>query len=163
MTKAKLENGTPVQPYPYTLRDLHAESAYAGTSWPKGVWPADSAETFNVVDVVETPAPVPTATQRVTKALPALIEGIWTQQWTVADWTAEEIAAHEARQAETASKDAIDAEVEADNFITQLLSATNVQIDNKVDQFVTNLATAKDLFKKIIKLQVSEMRRNRGL
>jgi hypothetical protein len=161
MTKAKIENGLAVQPYPYTLHDLHAD--HPGTSFPKGVWPADAAETFNVVDVAETTPPTPTATQSVTKALPALIASVWTQQWTVRDWTAQEIADHAAAVAEAARLDAIDAAVDGDSAIAQILDATNAQIDTYVDQNVTNLAQARTYLKRLTKLVLREMRRNRGL
>lgn len=152
MTHAKLENGTPVQPYPYTLSDLHSD--HAGTSMPKAsgvpVWPSD-LETFNVVDVQATTPPVPTATQSVSKALPVLLDGVWTQQWTVRDWNAQEIADAQARLAETTRL----SDLRAVALTDALRGMTAAQIDAHIDAANT-VAKMQGVLKRLAKVVLAQ-------
>lgn len=159
MTRAKIENGIVVQPYPYTLRDLYVD--HPDTSFPDGGrWPGDAEERFGVVTVTQTPAPTPTATQAITEALPAFVNGVLTQQWAVRDWTAQEIADAQVAATERTRIDGINAAVEADPDLVTIRKATLAQIDNYIDQNVTNLAEARAFLKRLTKLVVSQIRRS---
>lgn len=113
MTHAKLEGGAIAQ-YPYTINDLKAD--YVGSSFPKNslgglMWPTD-LETFNVVEVAASTPPTPSATQDVIELTPIQVNGVWTRQWSLRDWTQAEIEANTASRIAEA-KSIIDAERDA--------------------------------------------------
>lgn len=84
MTYAKIHEGAVVR-YPYTRAELQAD--YPRTSFPLDLAPEVLAD-FGAVAVAPTPAPtVNPLTQRAVEAAPALVGGVWTQQWEVAPYT----------------------------------------------------------------------------
>ncbi|MFA7667194.1 MAG: hypothetical protein WCY32_13865 [Burkholderiaceae bacterium] len=80
--------------YPYSLAEMRADNP--DTSF--GAEPSDETMAeFGRVEVAPSDTP-PVAVEQVAEEVePALIEGAWTQQWTVRDKTSEELA--EAKQA----------------------------------------------------------------
>ena len=82
MGKVKSEGGQIVK-YPYTLNDVRRDH-------PNTMFPGDFDEwhRFGAFDVVETPRP---AGDVVEESVPSLVNGVWTQQWSVRSHTAEEI------------------------------------------------------------------------
>lgn len=152
--KAKVQDGTLVK-YPYNLFDLRQDNPR--TSMPEGGWPTDLSY-FGVVDVVDTAPPTPSATQSVVEATPILVGAVWTQQWTLRNWSAEEIAAATAATADTARLAAIDAAIIADADMTLLRKATVAQIDAKVGA-ITNLAEAKQYLARLTKVVAYALRR----
>ena len=80
--------------YPYYLYQLKAD--FPDTSFPNPPELADLT-VFGVYAVVESPEPsFDSATQRVTEAEPMLVNGEWTQQWSVVDLSPEEVATKDA-------------------------------------------------------------------
>lgn len=66
--------------YPYTENDLK-------TDWPNTMFPADLSKAdlsdFNAAYVTEVPAPSYDHTQNLVEDYPLLVNGQWTQQWSV--------------------------------------------------------------------------------
>ncbi len=93
MLMLKLDGQGAVVHYPYQLGDLMAD--HPSTSFALPLNPSDLAD-FGVHAVAEAPAPEATIEQTVTEAAPALIDGVWTQQWSVTDATPEQIAERQA-------------------------------------------------------------------
>lgn len=75
--------------YPRFIGDLMA----ASTSWSDG---DQFPEGWQVVE--ETPLPLVLPTQKVTEAIPTLVNGILKQVWIVSDLTAEELERSNAAQ-----------------------------------------------------------------
>jgi hypothetical protein len=91
---ALIENNA-VKQYPYGADVLRRDNPQ--TSFPTN--PTDELlAAYNVFPVTRTDIPVVDYTQAVTEADPQLIDGVWTQTWTITDRTAEEIAQIEADQ-----------------------------------------------------------------
>lgn len=83
-----------VAKYPYSLAEMRADNP--DTSF--GAEPSDETMAeFGRVRVEVAEAPSATVEQVAEEVEPALVEGVWTQQWTVRDKTADELA--EAKQA----------------------------------------------------------------
>lgn len=90
MTTALLhENGTLAR-YPYTIDDLRAD--HPGTVL---FLPLDEATMahYRMVTVQASPAPSVPLTSTVLEAEPALIDGVWTQQWDTRPATSAELSA----------------------------------------------------------------------
>lgn len=86
---AKIIDGT-VAAYPYHLYQLKID--FPDTSFPNPPELADLS-VFDVWPVVESVQPgFNQASQKIQEGVPALVEGIWTQQWNVVDLTPEETA-----------------------------------------------------------------------
>lgn len=82
--------GTAVH-YPFRLASLR--TLYPNVSFPRDPGLPLLAE-YGVFPVIEqSPPDYDVATQTVDEGTPQLVEGIWTQQWTVRDLTAEELKA----------------------------------------------------------------------
>ncbi len=94
----KLTNG---QPETYTIGQLRRDNPQV--SFPKNIPDSTLAE-YNVFPVVLTDRP---DGEVVEEATPALVNGKWTQQWTVRSMTAEELAAYkqQARESINAIRD----------------------------------------------------------
>lgn len=90
MLMLKLDAQGAVAKYPYQPGDLLRD--HPNTSFALPPDPSDLAD-FGVHAVAETERPAIVAAQNVTEAMPALVDGVWTQQWTVSDASAPEIAA----------------------------------------------------------------------
>lgn len=82
-------------------------SAHPNTSWPSPLTHGDVAD-LGYSQLVDTPQPDHNQDTHVAiEAVPALVEGIWTQQWSIQDRPAAEvvaIAAAKAKAAEQAQK-----------------------------------------------------------
>lgn len=97
-------NGS-VQQYPFNAVDLRL--ANPGTSFPNVMSDALLAE-FGVYPVTQVPVPAyDTMIQNLVEGTPVNVGGVWTQTWSVADATPEQIA-----QRMSAIKDAITAQVQ---------------------------------------------------
>lgn len=146
---AKIIDGT-VAAYPYHLYQLKID--FPDTSFPNPPELADLS-VFDVWPVVESVQPgFNQASQKIQEGVPALVEGIWTQQWAVRAATQAEMDAHAAvlaQQAQDAADEAARVEAKADAIIKYLMSHTPAQIVAKVDADVTNLATAKTYIAKL--------------
>lgn len=90
MLMLKLDSQGAVVHYPYQLGDLMRDNP--STSFALPLDPADLVD-FGVHVVAEAAPPAATIEQTLTEAAPALIDGVWTQQWSVTDATPEQIAA----------------------------------------------------------------------
>ncbi len=88
--------------YPYSPPRLRADNP--GTSFPAEM-SAELLAEWGVFPVTPTPSPVVDHTQNVAEAMPALINGAWTQAWSVTDATPEEIAARADDQASAVRAD----------------------------------------------------------
>lgn len=78
-----------VAQYPYTLAQLQAAN-------PLTIIPLDSSDDdlaeWGMVAVAPSDPHAVTPEQEAEEATPALVEGVWTQQWTVRERTAQELA-----------------------------------------------------------------------
>jgi hypothetical protein len=84
--------------YPYSVAQLRKDNPQV--SFPKN--PTDELlASYDVFPVIRTDRPeYDSITQNLTEGAPALVEGVWTQMWTISDATPEEI---ERRTADLAS------------------------------------------------------------
>jgi hypothetical protein len=89
----KIVGGAPVN---YSIRQLRADNPQV--SFPAEITDATLAE-YSVFKVAEVAPPTVTATQRAVQGTPTLVNGSWTQTWTVQDITAELNAAKDAQAA----------------------------------------------------------------
>lgn len=91
MMYVKVTNGIPEN---YSLSRLRSDN-------PQVSFPAEpSASTlaeYGVFPLIEVPAPTASATQKVVRGTPQLINGSWTQVWNIVDITAEVTAAKDAQ------------------------------------------------------------------
>ena len=80
MNMLKLTPEGTIERYPYPLGDLLADHPH--TSFALPLDPADLAD-FGVYPVAEVAAPSTTIEQLLAEGAPAMIDGVWTQQWSV--------------------------------------------------------------------------------
>lgn len=114
----------------------HQQATYAiKRGWP-GV--AFTLAGTNIV-VWTDPDPKPTLAE---------IEAVWAT--VEADWIAEQEAVATAQQAETDRMIGLRADAELQDMLARLAVATPAQINTYVDNNVTNIATARTLFKRIL-------------
>ena len=136
--------------YPYAAGDLVRDNP--DTSFPADITLGLLAE-WGVYPVA--PVARPTfnpATQAVDELAPALVGGVWTQQWAVRAATQAEMDAYAAEQAAAAqavADQSAKAEAKADATIKYLVTHTPAQIAAKVDADITNLAAAKAYIAKL--------------
>jgi hypothetical protein len=84
------------QPQPYSLGQLRRDNTQV--SFPTTIPDATLAE-YGVFPVTPTEQPAyDPMTQSLADGTPTLVDGVWTQTWTITDRTAEEIAQIEADQ-----------------------------------------------------------------
>jgi hypothetical protein len=103
---ALINNGA-VEKYPYTIGNLRRDNP--NTSFPKR--PSDEMlEDWNMYVVARVDRPdVDPITQNISEQTPVLVNGQWTQVWTVTDATPEEIAERKEQQLEQAKAQRADA------------------------------------------------------
>ena len=95
------------QPEKYTIGQLRRDNPQV--SFPKTIPDATLAEyDFYPVTPTDRPTHDP-ITQNLTEGTPALVNGAWTQVWTVSDATPEEIEQRQADQLETLKAQRADA------------------------------------------------------
>lgn len=132
-----------VTTYPYTYAMFRA--ANPDVSFPAEVTDERLAE-FGIYAVAPTAKPAHDAiTENVVEATPTLVNGTWTQVWSVVPASAGEIAARQAKAADEAAK----ATVKADSFVGNFIAMTPAQVETYVQNNITNLATAKDVIAKM--------------
>lgn len=141
MIFAKVENGSIVK-YPYTLSMFKAD--YPKVSPPNNM---QALTNWGVVVVAEVAQPAPSDPMafKVVEATPTNIGGTWTQTWTEVALTQAEI---DARQ-EAAEDAALLASAKADNFIQQFVQYDAAQVQNYIENNVTDFASAKAVIKKL--------------
>ena len=106
---AKIQGGAVLR-YPYTLDELRADNPR--TSFPAVIPPAALAE-FGAVEIAQTGQPAhDPLTQVVEEAMPVLINGAWTQVWSVRPATAAERTAR-AQAVQKALVDAVQTHLDA--------------------------------------------------
>jgi len=93
MTYLKLTDSGAIERYPYHLADLLADHPH--TIFPQPMSAADLAD-YRVHEVAATEPPAVGMDQDVVEAAPALIDGVWTQQWTLTTVSAEVLAQRQA-------------------------------------------------------------------
>lgn len=139
------EAGDALEKYPYTFRMFKEDNP--GISIREDM-DAVVALIGRVVPVAERgPAPVASdpATRVVVGGPEVKTNGSWAETWTERDLTAEEIAA---RALEADNQAALDA-VKLDQFVINFVGMTKSGVENYVEAQVTNLATAKEVIKKL--------------
>ena len=112
--------------------------------------PVERLAEFDVFPVVSTASPAPSdpITKNVREDWPSFDGTNWNQQWIEEDATPEQIAARQERAAvEDAKTDAV-----ADTFVQQLVSNTPAQVDSWIDSNVTDINSAKALFKNMARM-----------
>jgi len=83
---AKIENGEVIK-YPYSIEDLRIDNP--NVSFPSIIdEPTKSRYSMLPIQKIETQVDY---TKNISENLPELIEGVWTQSWTITDATQEEI------------------------------------------------------------------------
>lgn len=130
-------SGTTLEKFPYTLRDLKADNPQVSFTTATTL---DDVAQYGVVAVSQEPDPVfDPATEKLVQGVPVLDLGTWKVRRVVELLSADEIAEYEFQQDEAAVK--VDAEVLA------LLKARPAQINNYIENNVTDLDSAKTVLK----------------
>lgn len=131
--------------YPVSYRTVL--SRFPGVLFPRE--PNDvTLSSFGYAIVKESGQPDCTIYQRVIEIAPVQIDGIWTQQWSVADLEGDDLAAVEqklAREQAEAELAAAKLQVLQDNF------SSWVQVETMVDS-ISTLAEAKAFLKKLARV-----------
>jgi len=78
-----------VSQYPYTIKSL--KEAHPSVSFPKTL-SAEVLNSYNVYEVQQSVRPTAGHTKNVVESNPVLVGNTWTQQWTIENASAEEIA-----------------------------------------------------------------------
>lgn len=119
---------------------------YPNVSFPRNPDPALLVPYDVFVEVPTAEPVIDPATQKVV-ALPPVetTPGIWEQQWGVEALTQEE----QDRYTEDQRRDAAITAIKQDTEVKQLLQATPTAIDAYIDTNVTDLASAKEVIKRI--------------
>ena len=141
MLFAKVENNAVVT-YPYTLRLFKQDNP--GVSPPNDL---ASLGDYGVVQVVEVQQPDPSdpMTVEVVEANPTNVGGTWTQTWVEQPLPPEVIASNQAAALQQAVEDA----ARADAFIQQFVQYDADQVQNYIENNVTDFASAKAVIKKL--------------
>lgn len=133
----KVENGEARE---YTRADLRAD--YPHVSFPPRPSSAQLAA-LSIYPVTTVPKPDETETTKVTGYTFSGSGSDWTQVWTVEPKTPEEVAEWRDRLDQEADIQAL----KSDPQVRQLLRARPGQINNYIDNNVTDLASAKAILK----------------
>jgi hypothetical protein len=142
MTYALITDGAVAQ-YPYGFQQLRNDNPQV--SFPSNPDDAKLAE-FGVHRVQPTAQPAhDPITQNVIEGTPVLVDGQWSQVWTVEAATAEQIAE---RQRDAADAEA-DAEVRADAFVANFVAMTPAQVAAYVENNTATLAAMRAVLKKM--------------
>jgi hypothetical protein len=128
--------------YPYRLPDLRRDNP--NVSFPREISIELLAE-YNIYPVVEAQRPDPTLTQDPAELEPQLINGQWTQVWTLVDVSPEEAAVRQQDAADVAASTA----VKADAFVQRFIAMTPAQVTNYVDANTANIAQVRALMNKM--------------
>lgn len=142
MSYALITDGA-VAKYPYGFQQLRTDNPQV--SFPSNPDDAKLAE-FGVAKVVATDQPAhDPITHNVTEGTPVLIEGQWSQMWTVEAATAAQIAERQ-RDADDAEADV---EVRADAFVTNFVAMTPAQVAAYIENNTATLAATRAVLKKM--------------
>jgi hypothetical protein len=128
--------------YPYSLRQLRLDNPQV--SFPKEPSPELLAE-YNVHPVTPVQRPASTLTQDPAELLPQLINGQWTQVWTMVDVSPEEAAPRQQEAADVAAS----AAVKADAFVQSFIAMTPAQVTNYINANTANIAQVRALMNKL--------------
>lgn len=144
MRHALIENGA-VKTYPYSFSQLRRDNP--GISFSEDAATAmQQAADLGVVEVTEvTPPTVDETTENVNEGTPALVNGVWTQVWSVVNAPADVIA----RRQEVIADNTAEVAVKADAWVKAYVAMTPAEAAAYVNANVTNLATAKDVIAKL--------------
>jgi len=141
MAYLKLTDGAVTQ-YPYSLSQFRRDNP--DTSFPREINDALLAE-WSVYKVTAVPRPASTLTQDAVEQTPQLVNGQWTQVWTMID-----VSAEEAAQRAQGAADAVDeAAVKADSFVKNFIAMTPAQVSAYVANNTANLAQVRALMEKM--------------
>lgn len=135
--------------------ELHSEvrALRPNVSFP--VTLTDEIITAHAFDTVTLTAPAyDPMTQAVAQASPALIAGVWTQQWVVSNLSPEQVAEKQAAATEAARVAAVDAAIGSDVVVASLKGMTNAQFDQWWGANVTNAAQAITVLKRIARIVI---------
>jgi hypothetical protein len=92
-----LAHDNTITKYPYSLAELRSDNPY--TSFPKNPTNSELGG-WNVYPVQSTSRPVADHTQNVTENDPILVNGVWTQSWSVTAASEDEINQRTSSEAE---------------------------------------------------------------
>lgn len=126
MTYALVRDGKVVA-YPYSFRQLRNDNPQV--SFREGMSDADLAG-FGVEKVVPADRPTVDMTQDTSEVTPALVDGVWTQQWAVTAAPAEKVAERQKAAELAAERDA----AKQDAWIAAFLAMT----PDEAKQYVLN-------------------------
>lgn len=142
--------------YPYTRADFQADHPH--TSIPPSPTKAQLAE-FDVYELVETTRPPSTTTYDIVEGTPVEDPAsIWTQTWVQVAVSPEETTRRELAAREEADK----ADILADSFVGTFIAMSPAQIEGYIDANVTDLASARNVMKKMAKMVLLLARREFG-
>jgi len=133
--------GTTVNQFPYTLRDLKADNP--NVSFPNTITLDDVAQ-YGVVVVTQLSDPVfDLTTQRLEQGVPVFNDPNWEVTQIITALTAQEQTDYATVTARNEDVDLLKADAE----VLALLKARPAQINNYIENNVTNLAEAKTVLK----------------
>ena len=139
---ALIKNGA-VDKYPYTFAQLRKDNP--NVSYPRGY---DITQEDDVVLVQDTAKPDYDLTKNITEDTPQEFASIWLQVWTEVPASAEEIAKRTANAKTNAERD----EVKQEAFVQQFIAMSPTEVNQYVEGNVTDLASAKNLLKKLSRM-----------
>jgi hypothetical protein len=141
MTYVHIINGA-VAAYPYSFHHLRADNRQV--SFPRDMDDARLKD-FGVFAVSPTTQPATDLTQNLVELDPALVGGVWVQVWSVVPASAQEIA-----DRQLAASDAVsNANVRTDAFVQTFIGMTPAEVSDYIDNNTANLATTRELLKKM--------------
>lgn len=143
MIYALISSDGTIATYPYNLAQLRRDN-------PDVSFPADMSDEvmleFGVSKVLAVPQPdYDLATENVVEGTPVLLDGAWSQVWTVEAATAEQIAERQRAAAdETAARG-----VKSDTFVSNFLAMTPAELSTYIDANTATIAAMRGLVKKM--------------
>ena len=139
MAYARIKNGA-VDKYPYTFAMLREDNP--NVSYPRNY---NILKEDDVVLVQATAKPDYDLTKNTIEGTPQTYAGVWLQMWEEVPASNEEIVMRQALEKAKAERD----EVKQDFFVTNFINLTPTQVNDYVNDSVTDLASAKDMINKL--------------
>lgn len=137
MKYARIANGA-VAEFPYSASKLRIDNP--GTSFPD-IIPDERLADYGVLPVQPTAPPAVPLEKNLVESVPTYAGGVCTQQWTLVDASAEEIA----RRTEIAAQAGELGEAKLDAWVTQFLGMTPQGAMDYVNTNGTTVATLRPL------------------
>jgi hypothetical protein len=138
--------------YPFPLGRLRNENP--NTSFPREM-AAEMLAEYGIYPVASSEQPETTLTQYPVEQTPELVNGVWTQVWAMADFSPEEVARRQQKEADAAHA----AAVKADAFVQTFVAMTPAEVSDYVNANTGTLAQTRALLNKMALMLLALARR----